>query len=87
MDFTKATYLPQLQDRDSEQRNCAVSTHSLPRQAQHQRLKLLSIDFDFQASMGAGPVKFSLVQAARRQPDPDSVMDEHFHPIGATVGE
>lgn len=61
-------------------------TTSLPGQAQHQRLKLLYIEFNFMASMRGRPMEFTLVNAARGQPDTRAVVHQYFHPIGAAIG-
>ena len=41
--------------------NCAVDANLLPWQTEHQRLQLLSVEFDFLAAMSAGPVKLASV--------------------------
>ena len=71
-----------LKDRD-----CTTSPYALPRQAQHQSLKLLGIQFQLATLSNAWPVEFSLVQPPCRQPNTNPVMNQHFHAIGPAIGK
>lgn len=72
---------------NSEQRNYSVSANPLPRQAEHQRLKLFGVEFNFVATVCARPMEFTLVQAARGQPDTHAVVHQYFHSIGPAIGK
>lgn len=67
--------------------DCAVSANPLPWQTEHQRLKLFSVEFDFQAAMSARPMEFPLVQPPCGKPDAHAIMHQHLHPVGTAIGE
>lgn len=48
---------------------------------------LFGVEFDVRPTMDAGPMKLTLVQPARRQPDTDAVVHQHFHAVGPAVGK
>lgn len=62
-------------------------TRSLPRQSKYQRLKLFGIEFDLRPTIDTWPMKLTLVQAPRRQPDTDAVVHQDFHPVRPAVGK
>ena len=45
----------------------------MPRQSKHQRLELFGVEFDLHPTMDAWPMKLTLVQAPRRQPDNENI--------------
>ena len=72
---------PSLQHRDD-----ACLTDALPRQAQHEGVKLRAR----QPQGGAGifgPDELALVQPPGGQPHANAVVHEHLHSIGPAVGE
>ena len=70
-----------------EHRDGCSGTDALPRQAEHQGLKLLCIQLDFRAVPHARPKKTSLIQAPGSKLNPQAIMHQHFHAIGTTVGK
>jgi len=50
-------------------------------------LKLFGIEFYFQAAMNSRPMELPLVESACGKPNAHAIVHEHFHPVGAAVGE
>ena len=65
----------------------AASADTLPRQAEHQDLKLFGIQFQLATLSNARPVEFALVQPPCRQPNTNPVMNQHFHSVSPLIGK
>ena len=65
----------------------AASSNALPRQAQHQGLKLFRVQLHLAALSNAWPVELALVQTASGQPDANPVMHQYFNASGAAIGK
>ncbi|UVJ42105.1 hypothetical protein NVV94_15700 [Pseudomonas sp. LS1212] len=65
----------------------SVGAKTLPGKTDHQRLKLFGTQLQLRTLVGAGPDESALVQAARRQPNPQAIVSQHFHAIAATIGK
>ena len=70
-----------------KQTDCSVRPKSLPKQTNHQRLKLFWIEFQQRTVPSTWPDESALVQAACRQPDTQTVVHQHFHAVAAAIGE
>jgi hypothetical protein len=49
--------------------------------------KLFGTQLQLKTLVGTGPDESVLVQAARRQPNPQVIVSQHFHAIVATIGK
>lgn len=65
----------------------ATVADSLPGQAQHQGMQLLSAELVLPVYAGRWPHELALVESPGRQPDANAVMHKHLHSVGAAVGE
>ncbi len=61
-----------------KQTDCSVRPKSLPRQTDHQRLKLFGIEFQLRIVPSIWPDKSALMQAACGQPDTQTVAHQYF---------
>nr|QOJ68823.1 putative accesory protein [Pseudomonas aeruginosa] len=50
-------------------------------------MQLFGTQFHLRAVPRSRPEKFALMQSARRQPDAQPIVHQHFHAIGAAVGK
>jgi hypothetical protein len=71
----------------SHHANHAVLANALPRQSEHESGQLLLRDRPTRVGSGLRPDELSLVQPSCCQSDSDSVVHEHLHAVGPTVGE
>ena len=72
--------------RRSHHGNDTCLTHTLPRQAQYQRIKLDPLQAAVGVAIGS-PDKLALMQPACCQPDANAVMHQDLEPVGSLVGK
>jgi hypothetical protein len=65
----------------------SVGAKALPGKIDHQRLKLFGTQLQLRTPVGSGSDESALVQAARRQPNLQAIVSQHFHAIAATIGK
>ncbi|MDR3415713.1 MAG: hypothetical protein P4L83_05965 [Nevskia sp.] len=70
----------------SQDANHSCFAQALPRQSKHQCIELRPGQADLNRA-ALRPAKLPLMQAARHQPDADSVMNQHLYSVTAAVGE